>query len=65
MPPAPPWSSRSAPTSSATTSARRPEDDGVVTHSFACTQAGYPGWVWAVTVAQPPATGRRRPSTRS
>ncbi|MCW2819976.1 MAG: hypothetical protein JWR42_2763 [Marmoricola sp.] len=25
----------------------------VVTHRFACTQAGYPGWVWAVTVAQP------------
>lgn len=29
------------------------EDDGVVTHYFACTQAGYPGWRWAVTVAQP------------
>ena len=25
----------------------------VVTHRFACTQAGYPGWVWAVTVARP------------
>ena len=30
-----------------------PEDAGVVTHRFACTQAGYPGWVWAVTVAHP------------
>ncbi len=28
-----------------------PEVGGAVTHSFACTQAGYPGWVWAVTVA--------------
>jgi len=28
-----------------------PEDDGVVTHSFACCDPGYPGWVWAVTVA--------------
>lgn len=28
------------------------EDDGVLTHYFACTQAGYPGWRWAVTVAQ-------------
>jgi hypothetical protein len=27
------------------------EDDGVVTHYFACTQKGYPGWRWAVTVA--------------
>ena len=26
------------------------EDDGVVTHTFACTQHGYPGWLWAVTV---------------
>lgn len=29
------------------------EDDGVITHYFACTQKGYPGWRWAVTVAQP------------
>ncbi|MCZ4498941.1 MAG: hypothetical protein JWQ74_1494 [Marmoricola sp.] len=29
------------------------ESDGVVTHYFACTQAGYPGWRWAVTVAHP------------
>ncbi|MFL6155098.1 MAG: DUF3027 domain-containing protein [Marmoricola sp.] len=28
------------------------EDDGVVSHYFACTQAGYPGWRWAVTVAR-------------
>lgn len=27
------------------------EDEGVVTHYFACTQTGYPGWRWAVTVA--------------
>ncbi len=27
------------------------ELEGVVTHSFASSQAGYPGWVWAVTVA--------------
>ncbi len=25
-----------------------------MTHHFACTQAGYPGWVWAVTVAAVP-----------
>jgi hypothetical protein len=31
-----------------------PENDGSVTHHFACTQAGYPGWVWAVTVAAVP-----------
>ena len=31
-----------------------PESVGAVTHHFACTQAGYPGWVWAVTVAQAP-----------
>ena len=30
------------------------EEDGVVTHYFACTQAGYPGWRWAVTVAHVP-----------
>ncbi|MFL6060408.1 MAG: DUF3027 domain-containing protein [Marmoricola sp.] len=29
-----------------------PEGDGVITHYFACTQAGYPGWRWAVTVAR-------------
>ena len=28
-----------------------PEAEGVVTHTFGCTQSGYPGWVWAVTVA--------------
>jgi hypothetical protein len=28
------------------------EDEGVLTHYFACTQAGYPGWRWAVTVAR-------------
>jgi len=27
------------------------ESDGVATHYFVCTQAGYPGWRWAVTVA--------------
>ena len=27
------------------------ETDGVVTHYFACTQPGYLGWRWAVTVA--------------
>ena len=34
--------------------AASPEDQGVVTHNFACRQAGYPGWVWAVTVARAP-----------
>lgn len=29
------------------------EDEGVVTHFFASTQPGYPGWRWAVTVAKP------------
>lgn len=28
------------------------EGDRVVTHYFDCTQAGYPGWRWAVTVAR-------------
>jgi hypothetical protein len=28
-----------------------PEAEGVATHYFTCTQAGYPGWRWAVTVA--------------
>jgi hypothetical protein len=27
------------------------EGDGLATHYFSCTQAGYPGWRWAVTVA--------------
>jgi hypothetical protein len=31
--------------------AASPEDRGVVTHQFACSAGGYPGWVWAVTVA--------------
>ncbi|MEO6500415.1 MAG: DUF3027 domain-containing protein [Jatrophihabitantaceae bacterium] len=31
--------------------AARPEDHGVVTHNFASSEPGYPGWVWAVTVA--------------
>jgi hypothetical protein len=35
-----------------------PEDQGVVTHSFAAQEAGYPGWVWAVTVAHAPGTDR-------
>jgi hypothetical protein len=30
------------------------ETDGAVTHHFSCTQSGYPGWVWAVTVAFAP-----------
>lgn len=30
------------------------EEDRVVTHSFACTAAAYPGWRWAVTLARPP-----------
>ncbi len=28
-----------------------PEDQGVVTHRFDCSENGYRGWVWAVTVA--------------
>ncbi len=31
-----------------------PELEGVVTHHFASTEAGYPGWAWAVTVAHAP-----------
>ncbi len=31
--------------------AATPEDEGVVTHNFACSETGYPGWEWAVTVA--------------
>lgn len=30
------------------------EDEGVVTHSFSSSEPGYPGWVWAVTVARAP-----------
>ncbi|HET6167248.1 MAG TPA: DUF3027 domain-containing protein [Marmoricola sp.] len=30
------------------------EGDGVVTEYFDCTQAGYPGWQWAVTVVAVP-----------
>lgn len=30
----------------------------VLTHRFACTSAGYPGWEWAVSVTRPP-RGRR------
>jgi len=29
----------------------RQESEGAATQTFACKQAGYPGWVWAVTVA--------------
>lgn len=32
----------------------RAEDAKVVTHLFACTQAGYRGWQWSVTVARAP-----------
>ena len=31
-----------------------PETEGAVTHHFTCVQKGYPGWVWAVTVAHAP-----------
>jgi Protein of unknown function (DUF3027) len=34
------------------------ESAGVVTHHFGCTQAGYPGWRWAVTVALAPGQER-------
>ncbi|MET0998564.1 MAG: DUF3027 domain-containing protein [Marmoricola sp.] len=34
--------------------AASPEDQGVVTHNFACSESGYPGWEWAVTVARAP-----------
>ena len=30
------------------------EDDRVVTHSFVCTAAAYPGWRWAVTLSRAP-----------
>jgi hypothetical protein len=30
------------------------EDERVVTHHFACTNAGYRGWVWSVTLARAP-----------
>jgi hypothetical protein len=32
------------------------EDERLVTHQFACTNAGYRGWVWSVTVARAPRT---------
>jgi hypothetical protein len=35
-----------------------PEGDGVVTHRFACRERGYPGWFWAVTLAQAPGSER-------
>ncbi len=34
--------------------AASPEDQGVVTYNFACSESGYPGWEWAVTVARAP-----------
>jgi len=34
-----------------------PEIEGAVTHHFSCAQRGYPGWVWAVTVAHAPGQG--------
>jgi hypothetical protein len=34
------------------------ESEGAVTHHFACTQPGYPGWVWAVTLAHVPGQDR-------
>lgn len=30
----------------------RAEDERVVTHRFACTRPGYPGWYWSVTVTR-------------
>jgi hypothetical protein len=30
------------------------DDERVVTHQFACTNAGYRGWAWSVTVARAP-----------
>jgi hypothetical protein len=32
------------------------EDERVVTHHFACANAGYRGWVWSVTLARAPRT---------
>ena len=32
------------------------EDERVVTHQFSCTNAGYRGWVWSVTLARAPRT---------
>ena len=32
------------------------EDERVLTHQFACTNAGYRGWAWSVTVARAPRT---------
>jgi len=34
--------------------AASPEDQGVVTHNFSCSESGYPGWEWAVTIARAP-----------
>ena len=34
------------------------EGDSVVTHQFACSESGYPGWVWAVTVVHAPGSDR-------
>ena len=49
-----PRPSSSAATTSASTSASSAEDERVVTHQFGCTNAGYRGWVWSVTVARAP-----------
>ena len=35
-----------------------PESVGAVTHHFACTQAGYPGWVWRSPSLRLPARTR-------
>src|SRR3954468_9716524 len=32
------------------------DDEGVVTHFFRCTDPGYVGWRWAVTLARPSGT---------
>jgi len=32
----------------------RADDERVVTHRFLCTQAGYRGWLWSVTLARAP-----------
>ncbi len=34
------------------------ETGGAVSHTFECTQPGYPGWVWSVTVAHAPGSDR-------
>ena len=51
MPPVRPSSSRSGADVVGEHLSASPEAEGAVTHNFACTKAGYPGWVWAVTVA--------------